>query len=254
MKKIIFQILLTIINCSLLFSQKSNPITNELFITKPVVKKNEFIHLKFEEINSLSIKIDSSNVYKKFNEHLKLNDYNETNIVNEERTFISNEMSNSHTIDTINPKKQIEKLKFIRSYKILKNEQKLYPEEIRVIINSNSLALDEYDKGKVLVDVGNVALAGGIGLIIGGGINNLNKASSTNTNSYYSREKKGSPAIIIAGIVIGCISIPLKIIGRNTIKSSIDTYNGKTNTSSRIKDANLILFSKNNIVGLCYKF
>ncbi len=253
MKKTIFQLFLMIINCTLLFANESKPVAKG-FIALKTGLYNQLSNLKFEGTRVSFTKKATNSKFNYLSENEKLIEDVEENIIYDKNKSSALKTFDSRSVDTVIPKKQIQKLKFVNAYNILQNEKQLTPEAIRGVIYTNSLSLSQYNTGKTLVDIGNVALGAGIGLIVGGGLSNLNNASSTPTNAYSSGESRGTPLFIITGIVIGCISIPLKIIGRSTIKEGIEKYNEYPCVLSKAKDINLVLFAKNNRVGLNYKF
>jgi hypothetical protein len=158
------------------------------------------------------------------------------------------------TLVTVIPKKEVLKLEFVNSNTILLNQQKQSPKAIREIIKTNSFSLKQYNSGKTLQGLGNVSLGVGIGLIIGGGMSNLNRANNSTNSEYSTGESNGSPAIIIAGIVVGSIAIPLKISAKKKIRESIELYNQNPIAMSEPNNLNLVLVANNNGVGLCFKF
>ena len=251
MKSTILLLFLTIISCTLLFARESKPVTKR-FITAGL--NNQMSNLRFEGTRVFLSNAANNSKFNYLSENESLIYDGEKNIIYDKHKSSAQKIIVSCSVDTVIPKKQIQKLKFVNAYNILQNEQKLTPEAIRGIIYTNSLSLSLYNNGKTLVDIGNVALGAGIGLIIGGGLSNVNNANSTPTTAYSSGESRGTPFFIITGIVLGCISVPLKIIGRSTLKESIEKYNEYPCVLSKGKDINLVLFAKNNHVGLCYNF
>lgn len=253
MKKTIFQLVLTLINCTLLFAQESKPTAKGLTTVSSGLK-NEVINLRMEGDGRGFTNNETNNEFNFLTEPKKLIEEGDKNVINQQNKYAVHKTTDSRLIDTLTPKKQIQKLEFVNAYKILQNQQKLSPDSIRGIIKTNIISLDKYNTGKALADIGNVALGAGIGFIIGGGLSNLNNARNTSSDTYYSNKPKGSPAFIVAGIVLGCISIPLKLAGRSSIKESIELYNRNPYSLSKTKDINLVLSTKNNSVGLCYRF
>ena len=253
MKKTIFQLVLILINCTFLFAQESKPVAKGL-ITVSSGLNNEAINLRIEGNGLVFTNIETNSGFNFLLEPKEFIEEGDENVIHEQNKYAVHNLMDIHSVDTLVPKKQIQKLEFVNSYNILKNQQKLSPDEIRGVIKTNTISLDKYNTGKALVDIGNVALGAGIGFIIGGGLSNLNNASNTPSDTYYSSKPRGSPVFIVTGIVLGCLSIPLKLAGRSSIKESIELYNRNPYTLSKTKDINLVLFTKNNSVGLCYKF
>ncbi len=109
-----------------------------------------------------------------------------------------------------------ERLVYKSSSKILMNGKKLDTDELEKLFLKNRTIYYRYKKGKSGATVGTIMMGGGLGLFIGGGLSNL--ANSNNG-------KGGSPAILIAGIVIGTVGIPVRIVGVSNLKKSVIDYN-----------------------------
>ena len=253
MKKKIIVLIVIIINCTILFAQEKKPIAKG-FITITTGQKIEFTNLRYEGDMVIFTNVTTKTEFTYFLNTVKLIEDGEKNIIYGKKKSETETKKDSLSVATVIPKKEAQKLEFVNSNTILLNQQKQSPKEIREIIKTNSFSLKQYNSGKTLQGLGNVSLGVGIGLIIGGGISNLNKANNSTNSVYSSGESKGSPAIIIAGIVVGSIAIPLKISAKKKIRESIELYNKNPIAMSKTNDLNLVLVANNNGVGLSFKF
>lgn len=114
-------------------------------------------------------------------------------------------------------KTEKEKLVYKSSAKILMNGEKLDNDKLERLFFQNTEIYNRYKKGKSGATIGTIMMGGGLGLFLGGGLSNLSSANNGN--------KKGSPAILIAGIAIGVVGIPVRIVGVNNLKKAVRDYN-----------------------------
>lgn len=253
MKKTIFALIVIIINCTMLFAQEKKPISKG-FITITTGQKIEFVNLRYEGNMVIFTNVATKTEFTYFLNTVKLIEDGEKNIIYGKNKAETETKKDSLSVAAAIQKKEMQKLEFVNSNTILLNQQKQSPKAIREIIKTNSFSLKQYNSGKTLQGLGNVSLGVGIGLIIGGSISNLNKANNSTNSEYSTGESNGSPAIIIAGIVVGSIAIPLKISAKKKIREGIELYNQNPIAMSKTKDLNLILVANNNGVGLSFKF
>lgn len=109
-----------------------------------------------------------------------------------------------------------EKLVYKSSTKILLNGKKLSKDELKDTFMVKWSIYNQYKKGKSGADIGAIMMGGGLGLFIGGGLSNLSNSNNG---------KKGSPALLIAGVAIGVVGIPVRIVGVKKIKRAVKEYN-----------------------------
>lgn len=254
MKKTLLLLILALGNSILLLAQERKPIAKG-FLTITTGLKNEFVNLRFEGTRVFFTNVATNSRYTYLIENVLLIEDDKKNVLYDKNKPSSQNILDSLSIATAPAKKPAQKLEFVRVYSIFQNRQRLKPSVIRSILNTNPLVLEQYNKGKTMVDVGNIALAAGLGMFLGRGFSNLNEAYNTPTTVGYSNEPRQNkpPVFMITGLVIACAGVPLKIIGRKAIKGSIDLHNETPYVSSRKKDLDWVLFARNNSVGLCIK-
>lgn len=252
-KKTILVLIVIIINCTILFAQEKKPISKG-FITITTGQKIEFVNLRYEGNMVIFTNVVTKTEFTYFINTVKQIEDDEKNIIYGKNKAETETKKDTLSGTTVNSKKEVQKLEFVNSNTILLNQQKQSPKAIREIIKTNSFSLKQYNSGKTLQGLGNVSLGVGIGLIIGGGMSNLNRANNSNNSEYSTGESNGSPAIIIAGIVVGSIAIPLKISAKKKIRESIELYNQNPIAISKPNNLNLVLVANNNGVGLSFKF
>lgn len=254
MKKIILVLIAIFINCTVLFSQEIKTIAKG-FITITTGQKIEFTNLRHEGNVVIFTNVDTKTKFTYFLNTVKQIEDRAKNIIyakNKTETEIKKDsLSNANTV---NQKMEAQKLEFVNSNTILLNQQKQSPKAIREIIKTNFYSLKQYNSGKTLQGLGNVSLGVGIGLIIGGGLSNMNKADNSTNSAYSIGESNGSPAIIIAGIIVGGIAIPLKISAKKKIRESLELYNQNPTAMLESKDLSLTLIANDKGLGLSFKF
>ena len=144
-------------------------------------------------------------------------------------------------------KTENELLVYKSASKIYLNGNRLSNNEIETLLNVEPSIYEQYEKGKNGALLGNILLGGGIGLFIGGGINNLMLSSSQSGG--------GGPALLIVGLVTGVIGIPVKIGGVKNIKQAITRYNALPKKQvSFLDNAELKIIASSNGVGFQFQF
>ncbi len=118
----------------------------------------------------------------------------------------------------VREKAEGEKLVYKSSTKILMNGEKLDNKTLKQLFGDDRLIYDQYKRGNTGANIGSIMIGGGVGLFIGGGLRNYINANSDNP-------KKGSPALLIAGIAIGVVGIPVRIVGVTNMKRAVRDYN-----------------------------
>ena len=139
-----------------------------------------------------------------------------------------------------------EKLEYKSASKIYMNGEKLSSEKLEGLLKSESNIYNQYKKGKNGASLGNILLGGGIGLFIGGGINNMMQADS---------DSQGSPALLIIGIATSAIGIPVKLGGVKNLKEAINNYNSLPKKSvSFLEESELKFIASTNGIGFQFRF
>lgn len=252
MKKILlFLILLFTITFSI--AQEMKPVAKGT-ITIYTGQKMEFTNLRFQGNQVQFFNIEAKNDAYYFLSAVKLiEDSNHAIIYKKVSTDTTDKLVFKDTLQLsktiVAPTIKVEKLEFINASTILLANKKLTPLAIREILKTNAMALKEYNAGKSSVTLSSISLGLGLGLIIGGGISNLNASSNTDGTSASS----GSSVPLIAGIVFGLISIPLKISGKQKINNAVYAYNTKPVASPSLR-YNLNFIGNTRGLGLLLNF
>jgi hypothetical protein len=156
-----------------------------------------------------------------------------------------------------NSKNYVESLEFKGINNIFLNDKKLNPEEIRSKMSLNSIALEQYNKGKKLSSSGNVILGVGLGLILFRVWEVYEQTQNNqlfiNENYSQSDESRRAKLIIISGLVLSATGIILKISGKSNIKKSVSTYNSTLATANYFKPEYSIKVNGNGL-GLAVSF
>ncbi|QYJ68711.1 hypothetical protein [Flavobacterium litorale] len=143
-------------------------------------------------------------------------------------------------------KTEQEKLVYRSSSKILLNGEKLKKDELEKLFGIKRTIYWRYKKGKSGATVGSILMGGGLGLLIGGGLSNIG-------NSNNGRE--GSPTLLVAGIVIGVVGIPIRILGVRNLKKAVKEYNAlQVRKVSFLEKAEFNVIANTNGVGLQLQF
>ncbi len=133
------------------------------------------------------------------------------------------------------------------AYRIFKENKKLNPENLESLLQTNTSVYARYKKGRNEAKLGDILIGGGIGLFIGGGLSNLNRAKNNSGG--------GGPAVLIVGLATSVIGVPIKLGGVKKIKQSIEGYNGLTqNRTAFFENTALNVFANNNGVGFQINF
>lgn len=218
-------ILVLFLNSFLLFAQNRLPVQKG-FITIVTGQKMEFINLKFQDDQVKFTNVTTRSEFTYFlNSVKRIEDLNKNviyqkEVVDKDDKEVVNNMTNGMLIKedaTVQANKDY--LEFKNCSNILRSGVKLTPDEVKEVLKSNSYALKNYTSGRTINTIGTLCISFGAGLIVGGGYSNMKKSNDENN------VKKGSPAPIIAGVVLGVISIPLKISGREKVRGAITNYN-----------------------------
>lgn len=258
MKKIVLTILILIVNCIAFYAQEKLPISRG-FITLYTNQKMEFTNLRYQDNKVIFMNVETKSEFTYFINSVKLiEDIDKTILYINEDLVKREELRKVSVNSTANnsSKPERKKLVFVGSSKILLNQLKIEPDEVRAIMKTNSYVLDDYNSGKTLQTLGNISLGLGIGLFVGGGLSNLSKANkaSDNTNPYAApTESKGSPKPLIAGIVLAIIAIPLKICGSSKIKKSVEVYNDKPTAFNQKQNIELNIIASQHGIGLSFR-
>lgn len=217
--------LVLVFNSFLLFAQNHLPVQKG-YVTIVTGQKMEFINLKFQGDQVLFTNVTTRSEFTYFLNSIKRIEDLDKNIIYQKEEIIKSDgvaenKSSDRTLIKESSGGIIEKdyLEFRNCSKILLNGVKLTPVEVKEALKSNSYALNNYNSGRTLNTIGTLCISFGAGLIVGGGYSNITTANDENST------KKGSPAPIIAGLIIGAISIPLKISGREKVRKAIADYN-----------------------------
>lgn len=119
----------------------------------------------------------------------------------------------------------------------------------------NSIALEQYNKGKTLNSTGNVVLGIGLGLILyrvwETYDSTQNNQISIKTAEY---ESSSIPKIILISVlVLSTTGVVFKISGKSNVKKSVSIYNSTLATSSYFKPEYSIKVNGNGL-GLAVSF
>lgn len=207
------------------FAQNRLPVQKG-FITIVTGQKMEFINLKFQDDQVKFTNVTTRSEFTYFlNSVKRIEDLNKNIIYQKDSVvksndLIENEAANQTSVnENVVVETEKDRLEFRNCSKILRNGVKLTPDEVKEVLKSNSYALKSYTSGRTINTIGTLCISFGAGLIVGGGYSNITIANNENST------KKGSPAPIIAGLIVGAISIPLKISGREKVRRAIANYN-----------------------------
>lgn len=234
------------------FSQSMKPIEKG-FITITTGQKMEFTNLRFQDNQVVFKNVATKSEFTYFLNSIKIIVDGDNSVIFENKALSKDVLSQEQVIDNKANIKNYTKLEFINAYKVSSEKKELEPNQVRDILKTNSYALEQYNSGRTLATIGDFSIGFGVGFIIAGGLINTNKANSNNSQ-YQSGESKGSPALIIAGLVIGVVAIPLKIAGRSKVKESIKNYNIKPTTSAVFSKSNINLIASINSMGFNINF
>lgn len=208
-----------------LFAQNHLPVQKG-YITIVTGQKIEFINLKFQNDQVVFTNVATRSEFTYFlNSVKRIEDLDKKVIYQKEDVIKNNGLVENKEASQIliNGKTAIkaekDRLEFRNCSKILLNGVKLTPTQVKEALRGNSYALKEYNSGRTLNTIGTLCISFGAGLIVGGGYSNMTMANDENST------KKGSAAPIIAGLIVGVISIPLKISGKEKVRRVIADYN-----------------------------
>lgn len=223
-KRLIYTVILFFASF-ILFSQNRLPVQKG-YITIVTGQEIEFINLKFQNDQVVFTNVTTRSEFTYFLNSVKRIEDFDKKVIYQKEVVIKNDglVENKEASQIlINEKTAIkaekDRLEFMNCSRILLNGVKLTPTQVKEALKSNSYALKNYNSGRTLSTIGTLCISVGAGLIIGGGYSNITIANDENTT------KKGSPAPIIAGLIVGVISIPLKISGREKVRRAIADYN-----------------------------
>jgi hypothetical protein len=258
MKKIILFVftLLIYLNC---FSQEIKPMAKG-YITVTTGQKMQFTNLRIQDNQVVFMNVETKTEFTYFVATIKQLEDEKNNIIYTKVVVAKNEQSGNKTLVTVKDTSQIKKvllskLEFVNSSKILLNGKRLTMESVRDIMKTNIYALENFNSGKTLQTIGNISIGAGVGLIVYGGLSNSSKSNSTSDNPYSSQAKSnGSPALIIAGIVVGLIGIPLKVVGSNKVQEGISDYNQKPVANAKNNTLQMKLIASTNGIGFLFGF
>lgn len=151
---------------------------------------------------------------------------------------------------------------FKRGGKIIQNEVKVNPNEIRNLLSSNDEALKLYEEGRSKKTIGNIFLIAGFGTILGKFIYEVTEPMKTRVVGY---NYFGSPIIVDessnsntlfyvgAGLVI--LAIPIKLGFSNKIRKTVDLMNNDLkNSQSGFNIESTSIISNSNGVGISITF
>jgi len=140
-----------------------------------------------------------------------------------------------------------QKLVYKSNGTILNSEnQKISPDQIRVLLKDNQKLLAAYNAGRSKKTVGNVLLYGGMGLFL---INTYDQTLNSNSNYNDNNYENGNPfALSIVGLVSMAIAIPVKIGFSKKIKNVVTEYNNQKATG--YNNPKLDLITNANGIGL----
>ena len=165
----------------------------------------------FNDVTKAQMKFPLSSVKK------IVNNYGTTIYEMPGSKVVKKEFEEENTVKNVPLKKtEEEKLVYRSSNKIMLNDKRTDKESLKLLLKTDPDVYNTYKRGNNNATLGAILISGGIGLFVGGGISNL-----TNANNGSS----GSPALLIAGIVVSGIGIPVRIGGVNKIKEALDYYN-----------------------------
>ncbi len=131
--------------------------------------------------------------------------------------------------------------------RIFQGNEKLSAENLEGLLQTNTSIYTYYKKGKNEAVLGDILIGGGIGLFVGGGLSNLNRAKNNSGG--------GGPAILIVGLATSIIGVPIKLGGIKKVKQSIEGYNKLSqNRTAFFESTEVVLFSNTNGVGFQINF
>lgn len=225
MAKRLIYIFFLFFNSFILFAQNNLPVQKG-YVTIVTGQKMEFINLKFQGDQVVFTNVATRSEFTYFlNSVKRIEDIDKKVIYQKEEVIksdgVSENKSSGLSLIKESPATLIKKdyLEFRNCSKILLNGVKLTPTQVKEALRGNSYALKEYNSGRTLNTIGTLCISFGAGLIVGGGYSNMTMANDENN------ARKGSPAPIIAGLIVGVISIPLKISGKEKVRRAIADYN-----------------------------
>jgi hypothetical protein len=139
-----------------------------------------------------------------------------------------------------------ELLDYRRSSKIMLNGKKLTTNEVRNLLKIDKAIYNQYNLGQSNAFLGDILIGGGIGMFVGGGLNNLSNANSG---------RKGGPELLIIGIVTSLVGIPISRSGVRNTREAVYDYNQLPRKQiSFINRADVRVIAGGNGVGLQVQF
>ena len=139
--------------------------------------------------------------------------------------------------------------------KVLLNNNRIYPSEIRSKFSSNQEIVETYDAGRLKKTFGNVLLYSGLGIFTTNLLYDLTTDTTIKSSTYGSQNNdKVSVVVYIIGGALALISIPIKIGYSNKIRQAVDLMNkeSKSLKTTEIESANII--ANTNGVGFAITF
>lgn len=222
------------------------------FVLTTANQQIEFVNLRFHDDSVTFLNTETSSDFTYMLNSIKKVVDKSGNVIFENKAWMTRKQIESHpdhggAVKIENSIAQDSILQFGSINKIWIGNRVLTPREVRMKLSDYPRLLDDYNSGRSSSTIGGVMLGAGIGLIIGGGISNLNAADSSSESG--SQTKKGSPIPIIVGLAAGVISIPILVSGKNKVRRSIEGYNQQKGFASRwevkfnagIADAGLVI-------------
>lgn len=170
-------------------------------------------------------------------------------IIYEDSKIISEKKEGNDTNATVVAKVEVqtEPLVYKSVNRIFQGNEKLSPENLELLLQTNRSVYAYYKKGKNEAKLGDVLIGGGIGLFIGGGLSNLHRANNNSGG--------GGPAILIVGLATSIIGVPIKLGGIKKVKQSIEGYNRLSqNRTAFFEDTELKFVANNKGVGFQINF
>jgi hypothetical protein len=139
-----------------------------------------------------------------------------------------------------------EKLIYKASDKILLNGERQSSKNLKLLLKTDPSVYDTYKSGVNNATFGSILIGSGIGMFIGGAITNLSSANSGSGG--------GSPAFLIAGVVVSAIGIPVRIGGVRKIKEAVYGYNSlPPKRVSLLQQSEFKVIAGTNGVGLLWQ-
>jgi len=133
-----------------------------------------------------------------------------------------------------------QQLEFMNSQNIMQNGKKLTKLEVYEIMKEDNEALKVYKNGKNLRTIGDVSFFSGLAIGATGLIIDLTNGGDYEFGNYNHKESNFPKVMMATGGALILFTLPLKIIGKNKIRNSVNLYNESKEKTEPITKISLL--------------